>query len=94
MGRRGPPSIIYSDNGTNFLGPEPEQIQALRIPDQERIETELSKKRVRWVFNAAGHQNGVWERIIGSMERIVRSTLGDPLVNKEVLTTFGGEVGR
>ena len=50
MGTRGPPSIIYSGNGTNLRGAEPEVIQALGILDQERIETELSKKRIRWVL--------------------------------------------
>ena len=63
VGRRGPPGVIYSDNGTNFRGAETDVLKAMKIWDQERIGRELQRKNVQWYFNppAASHQGGVWE---------------------------------
>ena len=47
VGRRGPPRIIYSDNGTNFRGAELDVIKALQVWDQEKIKTHLDPKRYR-----------------------------------------------
>ena len=84
VARRGPPRIVYSDNGSNFTGAEPDILRALEAWDQERIQKDLCKRDIEWKFNppAASHQGGVWERLIRSIRRI----------DDETLATFFAEV--
>lgn len=94
VARRGPPRMIYSDNGTNFRGSETDVMKALKTWDQEKIGSELQRKNIQWYFNppAASHQGGVWERLIRSVRRILHSMVGEHLVNDGTLTTFLVEV--
>ena len=94
VARRGPPRVIYSDNGTNFRGAETDVVHALKAWDQERVGRELLRKNIQWYFNppAASHQGGVWERLIRSVRRILHAMIGEHLVNEETLTTFLVEV--
>jgi hypothetical protein len=90
VGRRGSPRIIYSDNGTNFKGSEEDVIEALNSWDLEKIQGSLSRRGVEWVFNPPGasHQGGVWERLIRSTKKILRSLVGQRELNDESLRTF------
>ena len=94
VGRRGPPKVIYSDNGTNFRGAENDVLNALKAWDQERVGRELLQENIQWYFNppAASHQGGVWERLIRSIRRILHAMIGEHLVNEQTLTTFLTEV--
>ena len=47
VGRRGPPRIIYIDNGTNFTGAESDILAAMEAWDQERIQKELCKRDIQ-----------------------------------------------
>ena len=91
---RGPPRVIYSDNGSNFRGAETDVVQALKAWDQERIGRELLRRDIQWYFNppAASHQGGVWERLIRSVRKILHAMIGEHLVNEETLVTFLVEV--
>ena len=73
VGRRGPPKVIYSDNGTNFRGVELDVVKALQVWGQEKNKTTLTRAGIEWKFNplAASHQGGVWERLIHSIRRIL-----------------------
>ena len=94
VGRRGPPRVIYSDKGTNFKGAELEVIQALKLWNLEKIQGSLSRRGVEWIFNppCASHQGGVWECLIRSTKRILRSLVGNRELNDESLRTFLVEV--
>lgn len=94
VGRRGPPGIIYSDNGTNFRGAELDVVNALKVWDHEKIQLKLTRRGIEWKFNppAASHQGGVWERRIRSIRRILHSMVGERLVDEETLRTFLIEV--
>jgi hypothetical protein len=94
VARRGPPSIIYSDNGTNFRGAALDILNAMKRWNQEQITSSLQKKEIEWQFNppAASHYGGVWEHLIRSIRRILHSMIGEQLVNEETLTTFMTEV--
>ena len=94
VARRGPPSVIYSDNGTNFRGAELDILKAMKIWNQEQIRYNLQEKEIEWKFNppAASHYGGVWERLIRSIRRILHAMIGEQLVNEETLTTFIIEV--
>ena len=45
VGRRGPPTVIYSDNGTNFRGAELDVVKAMNVWDQEKIQATVDSKR-------------------------------------------------
>ena len=94
VGRRGPTRVIYSDNGTNFKGAEAEDIEALKSWNLEKIQGSLSRRGIEWVFNLPGasHQGGVWERLIRSTKKILRSLVGNRELNDESLRTFLVEV--
>ena len=94
VARRGPPRVIYSDNGSNFRGAETDVVRALKTWDQERIGRELLRRDVQWYFNppAASHQGSVWERLIRSVRKILHAMIGEHLVNEKTLLTFLVEV--
>ncbi|XP_006816328.1 uncharacterized protein LOC102803533 [Saccoglossus kowalevskii] len=94
ISRRGPPTHLYSDNGTNFRGAETELKQMLAKWNQAFINGKLSRRNIQWHFNppAASHAGGVWERMIRSIRKILRSLLGNRLVDDETLLTFTTEV--
>ena len=66
IARRGKPTVIYSDNGTNFVGANHEIQECLNRWNQEKIASTLSQERIQWVISppAAPHMRGVWERFV------------------------------
>lgn len=94
VSRRGPPTVIYSDNGTNFRGAEQDVLKAMKTWNQEEIQRKLNQRGIEWKFNPplASHQGGVWERLIRSIRRILHAMIGERLVNEETLRTFLVEV--
>ena len=48
VARRGPPTIIYSDNGTNFKGAELHILEAMKRWNQDRISRELQTREIEW----------------------------------------------
>lgn len=73
IARRGRPSIIYSDNGTNFVG----TANLLRNVDFAKLSKIMSTERIEWKFNppTAAWWGGFWERLIGVLKRLLRRTL-------------------
>jgi hypothetical protein len=62
--------------------------------NQKKIENSMLQKGCDWIFTPpkASHRGGIWERMIRSIRKILRSLLGDQLVTDEVLTTLITEV--
>ena len=89
ISRRGYPKTLHSDNGTNFRGADRELRSALEEIDQDRMVTELSTKRIEWVFNppAAPHMGGAWERLVGSVKKSMLAILKERAPKEEVLQT-------
>ena len=94
MNRRSPPKVMYSDNGTNFVGAEREIRQAIKNWNQKQIEDELLQKGCQWVFQPpkASHSSGVWERLIRSTRTALKAILGESLADEEVIATVFTEV--
>jgi hypothetical protein len=94
IARRGKPSIIYSDNGTNFVGANRELRESLTEWNQEKIANMLSQQEIKWVFNppAAPHMGGVWERFVRSTKKALTVVLQNQVVTDEVLNTAMVEV--
>ena len=90
MSKRGTPTYVISDNGSNFAGADRELRELVESFDQERIIRESTKHhRIDWKFNppAAPHFGGVFEALIKSEKKAIKATLGDADINDEELHT-------
>lgn len=89
VSRRGPPREIFSDNGSNFRGAEVEVKEALQNWNQERICDRLRERGIEWHFSppAASHTGGVWERMIRTTRKTMRTLVGNCLLDDETLLT-------
>ena len=94
IARRGRPTLIWSDNGTNFVGGERELREAIAAWNQEQISDALSQKNIQWKFNppSASHMGGAWERLVASVKKALRAVLGNQIVTDDVLHTTVLEV--
>lgn len=90
IGRRGVPSVIYSDNGSNFVGAESELKRTLIELDQERIQRTLVGRGIDWYFNppSASHWGGIWERMIRTVRRIMQAVVREQVMTDEALFTY------
>ena len=89
VSRRGTPAMIWSDNGTNFIGAEKELCECIEKRNTFNIATELAHKGIKWRFNppSAPHQGGIWERLVRSFKIVLYTILGTPRLTDEVLNT-------
>ncbi|XP_043203367.1 uncharacterized protein LOC122371257 [Amphibalanus amphitrite] len=87
--RRGKPDALFSDNGTNLVGGERELRESLQEFNQARISDHLSQDHIKWTFMPPGasHMGGAWERLVGSVKRALKVTIGSQCVSDEVLHT-------
>ncbi len=93
--RRGMPSEMLSDNGTNFLGARNE-LEELAALDTQRIHRETAYHKVKWRFNppAAPHFNGVHESMIKSAKWAIDAILGPADINdEELISAIAGAEG-
>ena len=94
IARRGRPSVIRSDNGSNIVGANKEIRSAIREWNQQKIHESLLQEDIQWVFNppSGSHHGGVWERCIRTVRKVLMSLLKGQTVDDEALTTFMCEV--
>nr|CAI5820351.1 unnamed protein product [Callosobruchus analis] len=87
--RRGKPSDIYSDQGTNFVGAKRELGQFLKEKSSE-IVTESSTLSISWHFIPASspHFGGLWESGIKSVKHHLRRVMGNHCFTFEELYTL------
>lgn len=92
--RRGYPSHIFSDNGTNLRGANEELKRALREIDQTRLQDYGTNKGIEWHFipPASPHMGGSWERLIRSVKTALKAILRERTPTDECLTTLLIEV--
>lgn len=98
VGRRGAPSHIYSDNGSNFLGSEPYVIQSKSslpaVISSAKITSWAAHANVHWSFSPpkGPHHGGLWEAGIKSMKTLLGSSITNGLLTFEELITLSVEV--
>jgi len=87
VARRGLPSDIYSDCGTNFVGASK---QLGRFFSDAKVQDHLSSHLpCSWHFNPpnAPHFGGLWEAAVKSMKRLMVRVVGAHILTYEELTT-------
>ncbi|XP_026112361.1 uncharacterized protein LOC113091129 [Carassius auratus] len=93
IARRGTPSEIISDQGTNFRGAETELREAFKEMEP-RLQEQLASYQITFRMNppAAPHFGGAWEREIRSVKSALRVVIGSQSVPEDVLQTVLIEV--
>ena len=93
---RGKPSVVYSDNGTNFVAAEKELREAFEELRQhnEELKSTLACDNIEWHFSPphGPHFGGVWERLVQTCKRAMKVTIQNRLVTDPVLQTVIAEV--
>ena len=92
ISRRGRPSHIFSDHGTNFVGACHELGKALKeCQNKQTLRRFLLNHSIEWCFNppTASHMGGAWERLIRSVRRVLNTTIRNTkLTDDELMTIF------
>ena len=93
--RRGVPSIIRTDNGTNFVGGNRELRDSIAKWNKS-VESKgfLLQKEIKRISNPpfASHMGGIWERQIRSIRRVLDAILNKQVLDDERLQTLFCEV--
>ncbi|XP_011858320.1 PREDICTED: uncharacterized protein LOC105555888 [Vollenhovia emeryi] len=86
IARRGRPSVIYTDNGTNFVGAR----NLLHRIDWEKVQRYSSAQRIEWRLNppTAAWWGGWWERLVKIVKDILRRTLKRACLSYEEMSTI------
>ncbi|XP_063547169.1 uncharacterized protein LOC134754760 [Cydia strobilella] len=92
--RRGWPSHIYSDNGTNLRGADVELRRSIQELDEESLRAAALNNQVLWTFipPASPHWGGAWERLIRTVKRSLRVILKERAPRDETLSSLLAEV--
>ena len=92
IARRGKPSLIYSDHGTNFVGASKE-IDLIQFLEDQKTQAAVSKfcstQNIVWKFipERAPHFGGLWEAAIKSMKTHLRRVVANVKLTFEEFTT-------
>lgn len=83
IARRGRPSIVYSDNGKNFVG------ACNLLINWKKISRYCSLNEIEWHFNphSAAWWGGWWERLIRILKNLLRRSLGRTSLGYEEMNT-------
>ena len=89
IARRGYPSTIISDNGTNFIGASKKLKAFMDEWHKAKIESDLAQKKIVWKFKPTGapHFVGIWERLVQSCKKVMITILDNRSLTDEVLST-------
>jgi hypothetical protein len=90
IARRGCPKHIYCDNGTNLVGAERQLRKSLQAIDSNKVGNFLQSRDVQWNFipPAASHMGGSWERMIGTVKKVLAPLLIEQVLTDESLLTL------
>lgn len=88
--RRGHPSNIYSDNGTNLRGASAELKNVVEGLDPTKLQSYATNLEIKWHFIPPGapHMGGCWERLVRSIKTAVRVILKERSPKEEILYTL------
>lgn len=98
VSRRGLPSAVYSDNGTNFLGAQRE-LSKLRLflsdnHNQRHVHEFTSHLGVEWHFipPSSPHFGGLWEAGVKSLKHHLKRTMQTQILTYEELNTLMAQI--
>lgn len=79
ISRRGRPQVLYSDNGTNFVGAERLLKEEMKTVEMKKVAEKFVSSDLEWRFNPplSPHMGGSWERLIKSIKKALYATMPD-----------------
>jgi len=97
IARRGKPSDMHSDNGTNFEGARnqlKEMEELTVITGSSEVLNAMTSEGIRWHFNppASPHHGGVWEVGVKLVKSHLRKILSDEPLSFEEFSTVLAQV--
>ena len=98
MARRGKPSLVMSDHGTNFVGAARILKEIDKFLQQRKTQEDLlrfcSSLGITWKFipEHAPHFGGLWESAVKGMKHHLKRIMGETKFTFEELTTIIAEV--
>ncbi|XP_058799844.1 uncharacterized protein LOC131669162 [Phymastichus coffea] len=98
ISRRGIPSHVFSDNGTNFVGANSQLIEMYALLNSESFRSDIDtfavNKNINWHFNPplSPHFGGLWEACVKSFKHHFKRVVGDQLLTFEQMNTFAIEI--
>jgi hypothetical protein len=89
VSRRGLPSDIFSDCGTNFVGARNHLKQIYQNFDETQLQQKLAPQQITWHFNppSGPHLGGLWESAVKSAKTLLTRIIGERVLTFEELTT-------
>ena len=98
IARRGCPTTIHSDNGSNFIGAKNQLKQLysfLRSKDlNSSVSQHLLKQRITWntIPERSPHFGGLWESAVKKMKFHLKRVIGSQIVSYEEMATVSTQV--
>ena len=92
IARRGLPSHLHSDHGSNFMGADSDLLSFYRLLEQQQtvtaIRSYLLTNRVQWhhIPERAPHFGGLWEACVKSVKFHLKRVVSAPLTFEELCT--------
>lgn len=89
VARRGVPSDVFSDCGTNFVGAD-KQLRAIIQSPEGQVAIVNSRTMCQWHFNppSAPHFGGLWEAAVRSTKRLLICSIGTHVFTYEEFSTL------
>ena len=94
ISRRGKPNRLYADNGSQIKRGEREIARLYRSIQWNKVGEAAAERGVEFDYSLpyAQFQNGISERIVGSIKRALRKVLGNAKVTLSCFTTLISEI--
>ncbi|XP_073962014.1 uncharacterized protein [Choristoneura fumiferana] len=94
IARRGTPTTIYSDNGTNLRGADSEIKRSIEDLNRDALCSDGLVRGIDWRFIPPGapEMGGAWERMVRSFKTALKIVLKERAPRPETLSTLMAEV--
>ena len=94
INRRGRPSLIVSDCGTNFKGAVNELEMETSKLDHNKVGNKMAHQKIQWLFNppSSPHMGGSWERMIRTVKEAMFAIIKDRILTDFQMLTLFSEV--
>ena len=98
IARRGKPSLIWSDHGTNFLGAARELKEFITFFQNQKTQGVISEfcamQNITWRFipECTPHFGGLWEATVKSVKTHLKHVIGKTKLNFDEFSTVLTEV--
>lgn len=92
VSRRGLPSLIRSDRGTNFVGANKylREVNQFLLDKEHILKEQFRRQNIHWEFNppASPHMGGLFEAAVRSVKNLLKREIGDTILTYEELSTL------